>query len=378
MTRSSSRQVGSTGALASPASCVFAAQDTRALRRGFMRLCKFVLPLPLLLMAGCRTVQSTSNTHGPAARSIAHLSHALSITFVLTTIVMWVLIWIALKKRGGSLKEHMPIDAGGGQGWIAIGGLAVPLLVLSVFFFLGLELLADFPIHGVRGGMHAGAVMPKPDILIIGHQWWWEVHYLYGAPRQEFTTANEIHIPAHQAVNIELESADVLHSFWVPSLHGKVDLVPGHPNFIRIEASDAGDFIGQCAEYCGEEHAKMRILVVAQEPAAFDAWLAKQSQPGAQPTTPETLIGQQAFLSGPCTQCHTVRGTSANGRAGPDLTHIGSRTYIAANTLPNNNGYLEGWVTNAQSLKPGCKMPVIRQYNGVQLRALVAYLRQLQ
>ncbi|MGA7158751.1 MAG: c-type cytochrome [Acidobacteriaceae bacterium] len=343
-----------------------------------MRLRSFLFTLPAIMLTGCATLQSTTNVHGPAAQRIGELSTALSVTFVLVTLVMWLLIWIAAKKNGGSLNEHMPVDAGGGQKWVAIGGLGVPLLVLTVFFFLGLELLADFPIHGVKGGMHAGAVMPKPDILIIGHQWWWEVHYLYGGTQQEFTTANEIHIPAHQYVNIELESADVLHSFWVPSLHGKVDVIPNHPNFLRVEASQAGNFVGQCAEYCGEEHARMRILVVAQEPAAFDAWLAKQRQPAAQPATPETQMGEQAFLSGPCSQCHTVRGTFASGRAGPDLTHIGSRKLIGANSFPNNNGYLEGWVTDAQSLKPDCKMPAIRQYSGPQLRALVAYLRGLQ
>lgn len=344
------------------------------------RFCKLVLPLPALLLAGCASVQSTSNTHGPAARSIAHLSHALTIAFLITTFVMWVLLAVALKKKRGTFQEHMPIDIGGGQAWIAIGGLAVPLLVLSVFFFLGLELLADFPIHGMHGGMnHAmGTLPPKPDILIIGHQWWWEVHYLTGELDQQFTTANEIHIPAHRAVNIELRSADVMHSFWVPSLHGKVDLVPGHPNFIRIEASEAGDFIGQCAEFCGEQHAHMHILVVAQEPADFDQWLANQRKPGVQPVSPEASLGQQAFLAGPCALCHMVRGTLAGGRVAPDLTHIGSRQYIAANSFPNNNAYLEAWIAHAQSLKPGAEMPNITHYNGVQLRALVAYLRQLQ
>ncbi len=344
------------------------------------RLGKLVMPMATLFLVGCASVQSTSNTHGPAARSIAHLSHALSITFLIATVAMWSLLAVALKKRRGSLKEHMPIDIGGGQAWIAIGGLAIPLLVLSVFFFLGLELLADFPIHGMHGAMHAkpGMATAKPDILIIGHQWWWEVHYLNGGLDQQVTTANEIHIPAHRPVNIELRSADVIHSFWVPSLHGKVDLVPGNPNFIRIEASEPGDFVGQCAEYCGEQHAHMHILAVAQEPAEFETWLTNQRKPGVQPTNAETMMGEQAFLAGPCVRCHTVRGTVAQAKVGPDLTHIGSRMYIGANSFQNNNAYLEAWVTHAQSLKPGCKMPNISQYSGVQLRGLVAYLRQLQ
>ena len=343
------------------------------------RLAKSASALLALLLSGCATLQSTSNTHGPAAQKIARLSHAMSITFVITIIVMWALLAIALKKNRGTLQEHMPIDVGGGQTWVAIGGIAVPLLVLSVFFFMGLDLLADFPIHGDHGAMNKGAMTTKskPDILIVGHQWWWEVHYL-GASNQQITLANEIHIPAHRPVNIELRSADVIHSFWVPSLHGKVDLLPGNVNFIRIEATDPGNYVGQCAEYCGKQHANMHILLIAQEPAAFDAWLANQRKPAAEPTTSEAAIGKQAFLAGPCSRCHTVRGIPAAGQFGPDLTHIGSRQEIASDSFPNDNAYLEGWITDAQSLKPGCKMPNITQYSGTQLRSLVAYLRQLQ
>ncbi len=343
------------------------------------RLAKFVSPVLALFLAGCATVQSTSNTHGPAAHKIALLSHAMSITFVITILVMWALLAIALKRNPGNLMEHMPIDVGGGQAWVAIGGIAIPLLVLSVFFFLGLDLLADFPIHGDHGAMNMGAMAAKskPDILIIGHQWWWEVHYL-GDASQQVVTANEIHIPAHRPVNIELRSADVIHSFWVPSLHGKVDLLPGNVNFIRIEASEPGDYVGQCAEYCGKQHSNMRLLLIAQEPDAFSAWLANQRKPGVEPTSPDTRQGQQAFLEGPCSRCHTVRGIPANGKFGPDLTHIGSRKEIGADSFPNNTAYLEGWITDAQSLKPGCKMPNVTQYNGTQLRSLVSYLRQLQ
>jgi cytochrome c oxidase subunit 2 len=156
-----------------------------------------------------------------------------------------------------------------------------------------------------------GTAPVKPDILIIGHQWWWEVHYLNTDPSQQVITANEIHIPAHRAVNIELRSADVMHSFWVPSLHGKVDLVPGHPNFIRIEASEPGGFIGQCAGYCGEQHANMHILVASQEPAAFEEWLARQRKPGTTPVTSETVMGRQAFLAGPCQMPYSSRRTSS-------------------------------------------------------------------
>lgn len=343
------------------------------------RLCTALSPLIALCLTSCVTLQSTSNTHGPAAKNIARLSHAMSITFVIAIVVMWALLAIALKKKRGTLREHMPIDAGGGQAWVAIGGIAVPFLVLSVFFFMGLDLLAGFPIHGDHGAMDMGSMAgkSKPDILIIGHQWWWEIHYI-DDPNHPVITANEVHIPAHRPVNIELRSADVIHAFWVPSLHGKVDLLPGNVNFIRIEASEPGNYIGQCAEYCGKQHANMHILLIAQEPAAFDDWLANQRKPGVAPMSPDAVKGQEAFLAGPCSKCHTVRGTPAAGRFGPDLTHIGSRQEIGSDTFPNNEAYLEGWITDAQALKPGCKMPKITQYSGSQLRSLVAYLRQLQ
>ncbi len=325
-----------------------------------------------MLLTGCAPEQSTFNAHGPAAQRIASLSWLMTILFLVITLVMWVLIAWAAKKRRGTLEEHAPVDIGGGQGWIAIGGLAIPLVVLSILFILGLRLLAEFPIHGP----HHHPM--KPDILIIGHQWWWEVQYLNDSPDKEFTTANEIHIPAHRAINIELESYDVMHSFWVPALHGKVDLIPGHPNFIRIEASQPGNFAGQCAEYCGAQHAHMRLLVVAEEPDEYAAWLDQQRKPAAPPNSTAAIAGEQTFLAGPCSMCHQVRGTGAGGRVAPDLTHIASRRYIAANSFPNNNAYLEAWVTHAQSLKPEAEMPDLTQFNGQQLRDLVAYLRQLQ
>ena len=340
--------------------------------------------LSLLGLSGCTAVQSTFNAHGPAAHRIADLSLFMTVLFLTVTLVMWVLLALAFSKRRGSLAEHAPIDIGGGQAWIAIGGLAVPLLILTVIFVLGLQLLADFPIHGMPGAMHDGmamsttAALPKPDMLIVGHQWWWEVHYLNGSQDQQFTTANEIHIPTHQAINIELETADVMHSFWVPSLHGKVDLIPGFPNFIRIEAGEAGDFKGQCAEYCGAQHAHMGLLVVAQGAADYEAWLTNQRKPAVEPTSASGLAGQHMFLAGPCSLCHQIRGTLAGGKVAPDLTHIGSRQLIAANSFPNNDAYLAAWISHAQSLKPEARMPDLAEIKGERLTELMAYLRQLR
>jgi cytochrome c oxidase subunit 2 len=169
-----------------------------------------------------------------------------------------------------------------------------------------------------------------------------------------------------------------MHSFWIPALHGKVDLIPGHVNYIRLEASQPGNFFGQCAEFCGAEHARMRLLAVAQGPDDYDAWVEGQRKPASAPTESGAVAGQSVFLAGPCSNCHTVRGTVAGGRVAPDLTHLGSRQFIASNSYPNNNAYLEAWVTHAQSLKPGAQMPNLTQFNGEQLQQLVAYLQQLK
>lgn len=336
------------------------------------------LTLPALLLTGCRVAQSTFQGSGPASARISHLSWFMTILFLAITLIMWALIGWAFYRRRGTLAEHEPVDSGGGHLWIAIGGLAVPLIVLSVLFVLGLNLLTDFPIHGMHGGMAHAQTMMKPEIRIVGHQWWWEVQYLNDDVSKEFTTANEIHLPAHRPVNIEVVTRDVMHSFWIPALHGKVDLIPGHPNYIRIEASEAGSYTGQCAEFCGAQHAHMRLQAIAQEPEDYEAWLEAQRKPAAEPQAQDAIAGEQIFVTGPCSMCHTVRGTIAGGRVAPDLTHIGSRQFIAANSFPNNDAYLEAWITHAQSLKPGTQMPDLTQFSGEQLHDLVAYLDQLK
>jgi cytochrome c oxidase subunit 2 len=344
------------------------------------RLASSAAGLMLISLTGCTSVQSPFETHGPAAQRIAGLSWFMTILFLVVSVIMWALLGFAFYKRRGTLAEHGPIDERGGEMWIAIGGAAIPLLILTLLFVLGLQLLRDFPIHGMHGGaMHAEMQQSmKPDIQIIGHQWWWEIHYLNDDVSKDVTTANELHLPIGRDVNIEVETHDVMHSFWIPALHGKVDLVPGMKNYIRLQASEPGSYTGQCAEYCGAEHARMRLLAVAQQPDEYQAWLEGQRTPGAQPTTPEAVEGEKIFLAGPCSMCHTVRGTLAGGAVAPDLTHIGSRRMIASDVYQNNNAYLEAWVTHAQSLKPEAQMPNLTQFSGEQLQDLVAYLRQLQ
>jgi cytochrome c oxidase subunit 2 len=335
-----------------------------------MMIWKYLPPLwLLLLLAGCGR-QSSLSPHGPAARQIGNLEWAVLILFCVVTVVMWALIAIVISRPRGSLAEHAPFNVGGGLKWIFIGGFAIPALILAGVYISGLDVLSSFP-------MHDGAILMPAQIKITGHQWWWEVEYLEGPLQGHFTTANEIHIPAGQPVDIDLTSIDVIHSFWVPSLHGKVDLIPGVMNRIRIQANRVGEYRGQCAQYCGEEHAKMILLVVAQRPDQFRDWLANERKDAAAPVTAEQKQGQQVFLSHACMLCHTIRGTLAQGQVGPELTHLASRKMIASNLLPNDTADLAAWSTHAQSLKPGVLMPNLTEFNGLELNDLVAYLQSL-
>lgn len=330
--------------------------------------------LVMLMLAGCQRKQAFLYTAGPGAASIAWLAWTVLITFCAITAIMWTLILWSVLRRRGSFDTHEPIDVGGGQGWIAIGGFAIPFTILFVFFILSLRGMAEFPMHE----NHAGQPVSPPDIRIIGHQWWWEVEYIGGPMDQQFRTANEIHVPIGIPVDIALETADVIHSFWVPTLQGKVDMVPGYVNNLRLEATRQGTYRGQCAQYCGAQHANMAIIVIAQQPKDYEAWRAHMAQPASQPTTPQEIQGREVFLSSPCANCHMVRGTPAGGIIAPDLTHIASRQGLAANTFPNDPADLAAWVTHAQSMKPEVFMPNVTQFDGVQLQALVAYLRQLK
>jgi cytochrome c oxidase subunit 2 len=190
------------------------------------------------------------------------------------------------------------------------------------------------------------------------------------------TTANEIHIPVGRPVRFEVVAGDVIHSFWIPELAGKTDLIPGQRNVMWLEADHPGVYRGQCAEYCGMQHSKMAMSVVADPPAAFGAWLARQRLPAASPSDPDMVAGEAVFTTSACALCHTIRGTPARGRVGPDLTHLASRRMIAAGTLPNTRGYLAGWIANPQALKPGNVMPAV-PLRPTELQVLITYLQSL-
>jgi cytochrome c oxidase subunit 2 len=212
------------------------------------------------------------------------------------------------------------------------------------------------------------------NIQITGYRWWWRVEYLDQLnPSRQATTANEIHIPVGQPVKLILKSYDVIHSLWIPELHGKRDLIPGHPNVITVQAERAGIYYGQCAEFCGLQHAHMRLVVVAEEPEKFTTWLDAQRQPANPPKDELAQRGQQVFLSQPCAFCHNISGTEASGTLAPDLTHMASRLTLAAGSVPNTRGNLAGWIVDSQHVKPGNMMPSI-SLSSDDLQALLAYL----
>ena len=221
---------------------------------------------------------------------------------------------------------------------------------------------------------------PRPTdriVQIIGHQWWWEVHYPGARPDQEVVSANEIHLPAGRDVVLDLTSADVIHSFWAPNLHGKKDLIPGRHNFHRIHPEKIGTYRGQCAEFCGYQHAHMGFIVYVESPDKFEEYLASQRLPAPDPVTADAARGRQVFLTNPCVTCHTIRGTGASGTNAPDLTHLASRRTIAAGTLPNTRGALAGWIVDPQRIKPGAHMPP-NQLKPQDLDALLTYLQSLK
>jgi len=314
----------------------------------------------------CVDTPSIFSTAGTAANRIGVLGWILtSIAIAVTAIVAAVLLASLVRSRAAHGEEVQRVR--GGVRWIVIGGVIAPAVILAAAFLFSVltqSALADSP----RGSM--------PTIQVIGHRWWWEVRYPEVAG-QTVVTANELHVVAGRRVRLELTSADVIHSFWVPRLAGKTDLIPGQRNTMWMEADRPGTFWGECAEYCGVQHAHMNLVVVAETPDQHDAWLAAQRATAITPADSVSRRGQIVFEHAACASCHTIRGSRAEGRIGPDLTHLESRRTIAAGTFPNTRGNLAGWIANAQTLKPGSGMPTIA-LPAADSRALLAYLETLR
>jgi cytochrome c oxidase subunit 2 len=248
-------------------------------------------------------------------------------------------------------------------GWTALIGVGLAALAIASFF--------------TDRSRAKAATGEKLSITLTANQWWWDVQYNSSDASKTLRTANELHLPVGVPVRITLASNDVIHSFWVPSLAGKQDLIPGRESDITIVPKRTGIFRGQCAEFCGAQHAHMALVVNVDSYPDFIKWWDHQLQPAAAPTNPVTLAGYKYVTTGPCSACHNIGGTPASGTVAPDLTHLASRRSIAAGTLPMSEGNLYGWVEDPQSLKPGVKMPTIGLEPG-QLHAVVAYLETLK
>lgn len=336
-------------------------------------------PTPLLVLllalAGCAAPAALD----PAGRQADEISR-LWWTFLWAGAAVYVVVLIALvvaavrgsrraKRRPRASADTDP-DAGAERrtGAVVVGSVALTTVIL----------LALLLVDGAAGRRLRALSDDTPlTITITGHQWWWEVKYEDSLPSRAVTTANELVLPLGRPVRLYLQSSDVIHSFWVPALGGKKDLIPGHPAVHWLRADRPGTYRGRCAEYCGLQHAHMGFTVTVVPPLDFYAWLDAARLPAREPETESEARGRAVFESGPCALCHTIAGTEARGTVGPDLTHLASRATLAAGTLPNARATIAGWVANPAHAKPGVLMPPV-VLPPADLRALTDYLASLR
>ena len=325
-----------------------------------------------LLAANAVAVSACAGPHhvfdpaGGPARDIAGLGWLLfTVCGVIYLMVMAVLTWALLRRR---------TDADGspdtGRRLTRVVAIATAATTMTI---VGLTAASAVTGHGLTTPMGPAAI----TVDAIGHQWWWDFQFRDVSPAEFVSSPNELHVPVGQPVMIKTMSRDVIHSFWVPNLHGKRDLIPGQVTNTWIQADRPGVYRGLCAEFCGHQHAQMAFAVVVEPPAKFKAWIDHQRQNASEPADERERRGQQVFLTSPCATCHTIRGTKAASRIGPDLTHIGSRMTLAAGTLPNTEAHLATWLGDPQAVKPGTRMPQVPMAE-TDRAALIAYLRRLQ
>ncbi|HJR35130.1 MAG TPA: cytochrome c oxidase subunit II [Gemmatimonadales bacterium] len=311
------------------------------------------------------------SAHAPAGPQ-AQLLDRLGDLLYLISAVVFVLVVVALlaaifRRRGEGESPEEPARERRMAMAVAVAAGATAATLVTV-------LLLSF------GTGRQLAATPSPEALqvrVTGRQWWWEVEYRDSVANRWATTANEIHVPVGRPVVFELRGGDVIHSFWVPNLGVKRDMIPGQETSIWFQADTPGVYRGQCAEFCGHQHAKMAFLVVVEPPGQFTAWLERQRDTARTPTDSLGRRGQEVFLSSSCVMCHAVAGTPAGSRVGPDLTHLAARRTIGAGTLPNTRGHLAGWIVDPQQIKPGVRMPP-NALDPQDLQALLAYLATLR
>ena len=328
---------------------------------------KLVVGVPLLILAlplaGCSSTQSILEPATTNAREITGLFYTIFyVALAIFIVVEGLLVYFVIRyqrRAGDRLPEQIH-----GNTPVEIAWTLAPALVLAVVFVLTVRTMSSVDITA----QPAGTV----NVRVIGHQWWWEYQY----PDLNIITANDLHVPVGEVVQLTLESDNVIHSFWVPQLTGKTDVVPGHQNHTWLRAETAGEYHGQCAEFCGAQHAHMLFQVIAQPRAEFDAWVQQQQTPpvalGA-----DAARGADVFAKGACIGCHTIQGTKGQGKVGPNLTHFGSRLTVGAGVLSNTPENLALWLKNPQAVKPENDMPNLG-LSDADIRSLVAYLESLK
>ena len=329
-----------------------------------------ILPV---VAAACHGPQNVLDPAGSPNRIVNRLWWSMfAVAAAIWTAVVLAAFWAVLSRRRATREELQPVTTSPNDEQrrhsrivgALVGGTVVVLLLFLIFDFAVGRALADHPSRALT-------------VEIVGRQWWWEVHYVDPDPSKLVVDANELHIPTGEPVQVKLSSRDVIHSFWVPNLIGKRDLIPGYTSSIFLDADRPGVYRAQCAEFCGAQHAKMALVVVVHPRADFLSWLAAQRRPPAEPNDASAKQGKRVFLAGACSSCHSIAGTEAYGTVGPDLTHVASRRTLGAGTLMNTRGNLAGWVVDPQSLKPGVRMPS-NQLAAKDLRALLDYLETLK
>jgi cytochrome c oxidase subunit II len=330
------------------------------------RLCFAAAVLLLLVLSACSATDPGNALEpvGPAARMEADLFNLIFwIAVVVFVAVEGLLVYTVIRFRHRPT-DRVPVQTHGNTP-LEIAWTIVPCIILAIIAIPTLTTIAS-----------ATATPTGPNAIkvkVVGHQFWWEFDY----PDLGVVTSDEMHIPVNTPVALDIESADLTHSFWVPKLGGKVQAIPNQHNSSWIQADQVGEFRGQCFQLCGFSHANMRFIVVSESRANFDQWVASQKAPPAQPASPDAQKGEQTFMTGACVGCHTINGTNAKGTVGPNLTHIGSHTTIAGAVLQNNPQDLATWLRDPPAVKPGNDMPNLN-LNSDQINALVAYMQSLK
>lgn len=336
----------------------------RPVRQSVVRTWCFLGPALLTGCEGNGRLQSVLHPMGDDASVISGMAWLLFGGGTVIFIGVMILLGMSLRNSRRIVRPAV---------WLIGAGIVFPVVVLTSLL-----------IYSVMRSQHLTPPMSQNALVIsvTAKSWWWEVRYRDDASGKDITLANEIHLPVGRPVYLALTSDDVIHSFWVPALAGKVDMLPGRMTRLRVTATEAGVLRGQCAEYCGEQHARMALHVVAELPEKFDAWLAAQLKPAAAPANALLERGRGIFMQQRCAACHTIRGVSeetiAGKTLGPDLTHVGSRLFLGAGVMKNDREALGNWIAHTQKIKPGARMPSFGDIDEESLHALSSYLEQLK